>query len=768
MTPLLLENELERGFFMSKYPSMTIEEFKQQNQTWGCWDAKNNNKIPLSPINKGKAETDNEELWTTYIRAAAYSKEKNLGGIGFRFSGNIVGIDIDHTDIPDRKILADAIYKCFKGTYIERSPSGNGFHIIALFDRSQLPSNYKSDYRQKHSKLGLECYIGGVTNRYFTFTEDVINAVSITDQTENILFFLDKYMKKDEVQIISKNQETLDEQKMPQPIQIAPRPPSYDSDDELIWRIENSKQGEKFKVLWYGNEWRKIYKRADNSGDHSGADAALCCILAWWTQGNADEIDRLFRLSPYYAQKDAKHLEKWERYDYRIERTINGAIAKCNGKFYQPRQTQNDVQIETEAEFLEMLLNGEKPKLKKLTFKAIKKELEERELTIGFNEILGQVEIQNFDAKNMNALELLTIELNESLKFKYSDASVDTITNYLRRIANENSVNPVLDLIQETSWSGVDRFELLYEVFNGDNLNDFDKTLIRKWFLQGAALLTNNIHKLLAPDGMLVLDGPQGIGKTTFFERVAMIKILGARYFRAGQKINKHDKDTLRRCLTTWIAEMGEIDSMPIPDIPDLKAFITNAFDSYRLPFGRSDNEFPRRANLCATVNTDIYKGGFLLDPTGNRRFWTVKLTAIDREKLNSLDFLDLWRQAYAIISADLYAYKLTSQDQAQLEDRNASNMKYIVGEVEIMDIIQNAIDNPNDYTWEHKTITEWKLLFDALKYIDSGRLGRALSAIRKRNPYYVQNGWLEIKKGKYERLIYLPVRAIVNNISPY
>ena len=92
-------------------------------------------------------------------------------------------------------------------------------------------------------------------------------------------------------------------------------------DQALIEKAKQAKDGAKFTALWEG----------DISGydSHSEADLALCCLLTFWTGGDRDRIDRLFRQSGLYRE------DKWgEREDYK-DRTINAALTNTT-EFYDP------------------------------------------------------------------------------------------------------------------------------------------------------------------------------------------------------------------------------------------------------------------------------------------------------------------------------------------------------------------------------------------------------------------------------------------------
>jgi putative DNA primase/helicase len=74
-------------------------------------------------------------------------------------------------------------------------------------------------------------------------------------------------------------------------------------------------------------------------------------------------------------------------------------------------------------------------------------------------------------------------------------------------------------------------------------------------------------------------------------------------------------------------------------DIANLKAFVTSDADVYRMPYARSSNRYPRRTAFIASVNETQY----LVDDTGNRRFWTIPVESIDYE--HTVDMQQLWAE---------------------------------------------------------------------------------------------------------------------------
>lgn len=269
---------------------------------------------------------NNPQTWCDYQTAAnAHIKKGDFDGIGFMFTAIgkeyvLFGVDID-THTGDNPLL-DEIQELFSGTYAEISPSGNGVHIIAKAKKSSIPAvwNEKKSkftiapcYYMNSRKSEVECYIGGLTNRYFTFTGNKISDTDeIVDKTDELLAFLDKYMKRQDNKPKTDNK----------PVAHSPAPIATLDTSELLEKARNSQNGAKFSAL---------YDRGDLFGfnSQSEADLALCDSLAFWLGGDPHKIDEAFRNSALYR-------EKWERADYR-EETITKAIASCNGKYYEPK-----------------------------------------------------------------------------------------------------------------------------------------------------------------------------------------------------------------------------------------------------------------------------------------------------------------------------------------------------------------------------------------------------------------------------------------------
>lgn len=361
--------------------------------------------------------------------------------------------------------------------------------------------------------------------------------------------------------------------------------------------------------------------------------------------------------------------------------------------------------------------------LGRLTMEALSEEMSSRGYGSRFNIITSEYETtgKTSAGRVMSQDDLVTILHNE-LADNYKGCSFDNITQYISFIARENKYNPVLDLLEATPWDGIDRMPQLFSLVDVQE-DPLSKTLIRKWLLQTVALLFNDAEDPFGADGCLVFNGDQGAGKTSLFRHLAMRDA----WFAEGCSVDDRDKDTTRRIVTTWIAELGEVESTLKSDISKLKAFVTAAVDRYRLPYGRSDVVAPRHTALCATCNSERY----LIDPTGNRRWWSVPFKRIvPRAELLELDALQLWAQIFAQVKPLSYkekasCFRLTEQEQTDLATRNGEYEKPTKGQLEVEDILDQA--HRDGLTFKQMTVAEFKAEWDILRPYTVQQIGIAL-----------------------------------------
>jgi putative DNA primase/helicase len=271
-----------------------------------CWREEDRDgditKVPYS-VHGGRASSTNPDTWAPFEAAIAYAEEHSMSGVGFVFTEDdpYAGIDLDHCREPETGDLEPWARKIVDAldSYTEISPSGTGLHI---FVKATLPG-------RNNRKGPVEMYESG---RYFTLTGKHLDGTPAEiHERQDVLERLYRHVFKEEKPAAETNGHR-------------PRTGSLDvGDEDLIALAMQAKNGEKFSRLWRGDT-------SDYAGDDSRADLALCSLLAFWTDGDTERMDHLFRQSGLYR-------DKWNRHDYR-ERTFN-KVLEGRTEFYQPGET---------------------------------------------------------------------------------------------------------------------------------------------------------------------------------------------------------------------------------------------------------------------------------------------------------------------------------------------------------------------------------------------------------------------------------------------
>lgn len=316
-------------------------------------------------------------------------------------------------------------------------------------------------------------------------------------------------------------------------------------------------------------------------------------------------------------------------------------------------------------------------------------------VTIRYNDMSHRIEVDGIPEKygknDLNNL-LVTLVSDIANELSYKRATSNVVHETLTAIASENHYHPVLSLLQEQDWDNVDRLPTIYAILG---LTDHNyQTLFRKWAIQTIAILFNSDSTSITTEGVLVLQGKQGIGKTQFFRHLA----IQDSFFKGGATLDMSNKDSVMSATKVWICELGEIDSTTKKEQSALKAFLTETTDRYREPYARCESIRPRRTSFCGTVNPQYY----LRDETGNRRFWTVPVKKINLQKVFELSpewYTQFWRQILSMYLDNPKERFLTMEETAFVNQNNQEYEQLAFGEDEFLTCFDMNADK-NNWTW--------------------------------------------------------------------
>lgn len=209
------------------------------------------------------------------------------------------------------------------------------------------------------------------------------------------------------------------------------------------------------------------------------------------------------------------------------------------------------------------------------------------------------------------------------LSSKYGVYSPTKTKDAVLAVAAERAYHPVKEYLDSLpKWDGISRVDNLLIDYFGATDNSYTKAVIRKTMVAAVARIYRPGTKF---DSVLILNGPQGIGKSTFFAKLA-----GDWFSDSLTITDMKDKSGAEKLQGYWLLELGELAGMRKTDVEIVKSFISRADDKYRASYGVNVESHPRQ---CVIVGSTNAESGFLRDITGNRRFWPVRISGNGKKK---------------------------------------------------------------------------------------------------------------------------------------
>lgn len=195
--------------------------------------------------------------------------------------------------------------------------------------------------------------------------------------------------------------------------------------------------------------------------------------------------------------------------------------------------------------------------------------------------------------------------------------------------------HPVRDYLQSLEWDGTPRLDTWLRDLMGaiQQPERYLSAVGSKFFIAAVARIFDPGCQV---DSVMVLEGKQGSNKSS-----ALRAIAGDEYFSDSLPADLSHKDARDHLRGKWIIELSELAQFKRGEIETIKAFISRRHEQYRPSYGRHEVSFPRQCVFAGTTNADEY----LIDHTGNRRFWVIACSDIDLQSLER-DRDQLWAEA--------------------------------------------------------------------------------------------------------------------------
>ena len=262
-------------------------------------------------------------------------------------------------------------------------------------------------------------------------------------------------------------------------------------------------------------------------------------------------------------------------------------------------------------------------------------------------------------------------DADDAQLISYVDAHYGTFSarNYdiaVTKVADDRAYHPIREFIESLpEWDKVPRVDTLLVDYLGAGDTAYIRAVTRK-------TLCAAISRVLRPgckfDSMLVLNGPQGVGKSTLIAKLA------GEWFSDSLNLgDTKDKTAAEKLQGYWILEIGELAGLKKAEVETLRSFLSRQNDIYRAAFGKRATPHLRQCVFFGTTNAE---SGYLRDTTGNRRFWPVKTPGSGKKQswnLTHEEILQIWAEALVYVRQGEKLYLSAEMDAlAKDEQREA------------------------------------------------------------------------------------------------
>ncbi|MGO3751730.1 MAG: VapE domain-containing protein [Peptoniphilaceae bacterium] len=281
----------------------------------------------------------------------------------------------------------------------------------------------------------------------------------------------------------------------------------------------------------------------------------------------------------------------------------------------------------------------------------------------------------------------LGLEIEKRFKINYNS---NKMWEAVRFVSGQYSISPPREYLKFLKWNeDEDNIRRLLPKYLGS-----EDTELNRWIMEH--MLIGMVSRVFTPgcklDEMMILVGGQGIGKSTFVQKLA----ISPAWYCALQSIE--GKDTIMNLMGKTVVEIEEFVALRnARSANEAKAFLSKLNDRIRIPYDRTSKDVPRTCILIGTLNERT----FLNDHTGERRYLPIEchkdgieksvyyhedyangLSKEEYEKEVNYDFEQAIAQATFIYQSNNYDMNIPIH-LAKVLDMEQEKFKYINPDVE-------------------------------------------------------------------------------------
>jgi predicted P-loop ATPase len=308
-------------------------------------------------------------------------------------------------------------------------------------------------------------------------------------------------------------------------------------------------------------------------------------------------------------------------------------------------------------------------------------------------------------------------DADDAQLISYIDSNYGTFSqrNYqiaVAKVTDDRSYHPIREYLDSLpEWDKVPRLDTLLIDYLGADDNKYVRAVTRKTLCAAISRVQNPGCKF---DSMLVLNGPQGVGKSTLISKLA------GEWFSDSLNLgDTKDKTAAEKLQGYWILEIGELAGLRKAEVETLRSFLSRQNDIYRAAFGKRATPHQRQCIFFGTTNAE---SGYLRDTTGNRRFWPVKTPGGGSKhswQITAEEIQQIWAEALVYVKAGEKLYLDSSMEQlAKVEQRDAMESDEREG------LVREYLDTLLPDDWEQMDLFERRNFLSGVELGGIGRTG--------------------------------------------
>lgn len=308
-------------------------------------------------------------------------------------------------------------------------------------------------------------------------------------------------------------------------------------------------------------------------------------------------------------------------------------------------------------------------------------------------------------------------DADDAQLISYVDSHYGTFSarNYgiaVAKVTDDRSYHPIREFIDNLpEWDGIKRVDTLLVDYLGANDNEHVRAVTRK-------TLCAAIKRVLCPgckfDSMLVLNGPQGVGKSTLIAKLA------GEWFSDSLNLgDTKDKTAAEKLQGYWILEIGELAGLKKAEVETLRSFLSRQNDIYRAAFGKRATPHLRQCVFFGTTNAE---SGYLRDTTGNRRFWPVKTPGTGEKHpwdLTAEIICQIWSESLVYVKQGEKLYL-----SAELETLSKAEQREAMESDEREGLVRLYLDTLLPADWDRMDIFERRNFLTGSDFGDTVKTG--------------------------------------------